>query len=376
MAPEQIFEEASTPESDIFSLGCCFAWVHSVLSSKPWEEGKENEQGPSQLDELVGVGFASATGEVPSLLQRLRMDQESPKRPETVEFLFTMEEMITGMLIATPSERAKLESLLEQLNTYTNRCLLFKKQKAIYLCITTGRTTIMSEVDVSDISTDYEFFKLIRGRIWASHDYPKLLGLTIFKNSLGIDDVRFIKFIVYDRVFGVLEGPCSLPPTLALEAGLYEYHPSPSNAVPVPRDIFINMLSCSSSDKVWFDRIPKKVQVLGHHKSSLSGLINQPSEGKKIPKNIGWGIEIVIDTNAYLAILSSLLASLFLVVTIALNTHYIMLWWRGSTAGTGMVTRVLVVVQWILVDFVSMQFLLFYTRPNSLMLQTNRSNKI
>ena len=75
-----------------------------------WEKDK---QGPSQLDELVGVGFANAARKIPSLLERLRMDQKSPKRHEILEFLFTMEEIIAGMLIETPSKRTKLESLLK-----------------------------------------------------------------------------------------------------------------------------------------------------------------------------------------------------------------------------------------------------------------------
>jgi serine/threonine protein kinase len=108
LAPEQIAEEASTLESDIFSLGCCFAWIHSVICS---------EQGPAQLDELVCVGFAGRAGEVPSLLERLRVDNKGPWMSKTREFLKTMEEMISSMLIAAPGNRPKLESLLELLDT-------------------------------------------------------------------------------------------------------------------------------------------------------------------------------------------------------------------------------------------------------------------
>ena len=82
LAPEQHAKEASTAESDVFSLGCCFAWIHSVIASKSIKNGEEDklsDLGPNQLDNVAAVGFANAIDEVMDLLKTLRSDQKSPK---------------------------------------------------------------------------------------------------------------------------------------------------------------------------------------------------------------------------------------------------------------------------------------------------------
>jgi serine/threonine protein kinase len=125
LAPEQVAEESSTPQSDIFSLGCCFAWIQLILCSRPWEAGLEDEQGIFQLEELVCDGFSITAASIPGLLERLRMELSS-KRPEKVEFLFAMEEMIATMLVATPSKRANLGALLKRLDSYKVTCRQFR----------------------------------------------------------------------------------------------------------------------------------------------------------------------------------------------------------------------------------------------------------
>lgn len=297
------------------------------------------------MDELVRVGFASTAGEIPSLLERLRMHQKSTKRPETLEFLCDMEEMIASMLTATPSERAKLDSLLERLDKYQARYRQFETKKAIYLYITSGRTTKVSEVDISNISTDAEFFNLIRRRILDSHDYPKIFGFSRLPSRLGISDVRFIKFLVQDGVFGVLEGPSSVPSTSVLQAEEYEYDPIPSPEVPIPSDLFTHMLSQSSASlgDVWLRRILKRFGVIRHYKVGSMEITIQLFEERTVPKNARWGIQIVKDTGGYWAVPPSACRLSFQVVigmvALALNVFYMRLWWQGSIDGTHKVCR-------------------------------------
>ena len=115
LAPEKVNGEASTPETDVWCLGCCFTWIHAILSSKPCKEGDKKNYGISRLEELHCVGFAHKEKEVVSLLKDLRMDTEGSKDGETIQFLITLEDMIERMLDETPCKRPKLESLLKQL---------------------------------------------------------------------------------------------------------------------------------------------------------------------------------------------------------------------------------------------------------------------
>ena len=292
--------ETSTLECDVFSLGCCFAWIHSVVSSKLWEKGEEDDQGPSQLEELVSVGFANTTREISSLLKRLRRDPKSPKNPETLIFLKTMEQMIEQMWIPTTRTRVKLEILIEQLKMLEARCRLYQRRKTIHLCVTSGRTTKVNEIDVSNVSTDTEFFKLIRERMLSSRS-SMMFDYSSLKISLGTDDVRFIKFRVYDGVFGVLEGPSAVPSSSILQAGEYECDSSSLTEVPVPSSVFILELldSSVSSQSLWFDRIPKRLHVVDHRGSSSSGITSQLPDENTIPNDVQWGIQIVRDTSGF-----------------------------------------------------------------------------
>jgi serine/threonine protein kinase len=295
LAPEQVAEESSTPQSDIFSLGCCFAWVQSILCSKPWKAGSEDEQGIFQLEELVCIGFSITAASIPNLLERLRMEL-SPKRPEKVEFLFAMEEMIATMLVATPSKRANLGDLLKRLDSYEATCRQFRQQKFVVLCITSGRNTKVTEVDISDISTDAELFGAIKRQVLASYRHPNLFGFIGLPGIPSISDVRFIKFALSNGVFGVLDGPNSMPPASLVRAKEYDYLTSPLTEVPIPRNLFIYLLSKtrihipleSSLEHFWLDRIPKRLYVTGHR--------GHAAETTEMQSDIvGWGIEIVKD---------------------------------------------------------------------------------
>ena len=293
LAPEQVAEESSTPQSDIFSLGCCFAWVQSILCSKPWTAGSEDEQGIFQLEELVSVGFSITAASIPDLLEQLRMEL-SPKRPEKVEFLFAMEEMIASMLQATPSKRPNLGDLLKRLDLYEVTCRQFRRQKFVVLCITSGRTTRVIEVDISDISTDAEFFEAIKRQVRASYRHSNLFGFIGLPDIWNVSDVRFIKFVLRNSFFEVLDGPNSMPPASLVRANEYDYLPSLLDEVPIPRELFIHRLSKthshmsaeSSPEHFWLDRMPKRLYVIGHRGYAAETTEMQSS-------TVGWGIEIV-----------------------------------------------------------------------------------
>ncbi|ERF77104.1 hypothetical protein EPUS_08671 [Endocarpon pusillum Z07020] len=313
LAPEQVAEESSTQQSDIFSLGCCFAWIQSILCSKPWKAGSEKEQGILRLDSEVCVGFSKAAASIPNLLKELRIEV-SPKRPEKVQFLFVMEDMITTMLVATPSQRANLGDLLKELDLYEATCRQTKQQKFLDLCITSGRNTIAMEIDISDISTDTELFKAIKRRYIALDRHSNLRWFIRLLGISDITDVRFVKFALSNGVFGVLDGPNSMPPVSLVGLQEYDYSPSPMTEVPIPRNIFIPLLSAatihppteglwnwfacrltgtrvpdkSSSTHFWLDRIPKRLYVTGHRGHAAEATERQSDI-------VGWGIEIVQD---------------------------------------------------------------------------------
>jgi hypothetical protein len=56
-------------------------------------------------------------------------------------------------------------------------------------------------------------------------------------------DTDFIKFALSNGVFGILDGPNSMPPASLVRAKEYDYQPSPPTEVPIPRHVFIRRLS-------------------------------------------------------------------------------------------------------------------------------------
>jgi serine/threonine protein kinase len=370
LAPEQVAKESSTPQSDIFSLGCCFAWVQSLLGSKPWKAGSEDEQGIFQLEELVCVGFSITAASIPNLLGRLRVEL-SPKRPEKVEFLFAMEEMIATMLVVTPSKRANLGDLLKRLDSYEATCRQFRQQKFVVLCVTSGRNTKVTEVDISDISTDAELFEAIKRQIIASYRYPNLFGfIGLSLGILSVSDVRFIKFTLSNDVFKVLDGPNSMPPESLVRAKEYDYLPSP---LPIPRSWFIHLLSKppihpptevpiswnwfihllpkthihipveSSLEHFWLDHIPKRLYVTGHRGHAAETTEMQSD-------NVGWGIEIVKDARVML-----LFSGWILLVFLVLNSVFSigLAIWKKDYTQISITTNLMILV---LLDLVVLKY--------------------
>jgi hypothetical protein len=222
-----------------------------------------------------------------------------PKGTEKIEFLFAMEEMIATMLVATPSKRANLGDLLKRLDSYKITCRQFRQQKFVILCITSGRNTKVNKADISDISTDDELFEVIKPQVIASYRRPNLFGFSWLPGRSSVTDVRFIKFALSNGVFGVLDGPNSMPPASLVRAKEYDCQPSPPTEVPIPRDVFIHLLSKphihtpvgSLSERFWLDRIPKRLDVISYRRHAAETIKMQSS-------TVGWGIEIVEDAGA------------------------------------------------------------------------------
>lgn len=191
------------------------------------------------LEELVRKGFSNTANDIPPLLTALRTHGLWPKKAELVEFLCTMEEMIGGMLATAPTERASLENLLQMLDYYEAKRPLITEQSFIDLCVTRRRATKVIEVDVSKVSTDAELFGLIRKTLLPSSSFLDRVNLPWRPSNLGVTDLRFIKFAMSDGVFGVLDGPNSVPPASLLNAKEYSFKPIAATEIPIPRDIFI-----------------------------------------------------------------------------------------------------------------------------------------
>lgn len=110
LAPEQRTHTSSTYQSDIFSLGCCIAWIHAIFSS--------NRHGIIQLDKLYSVGFSYSFQKVPPLLKRLRQNPDGAKQQDTVRFLLTLEDIISSTLHEEPDKRLGLQSVLTKLERF------------------------------------------------------------------------------------------------------------------------------------------------------------------------------------------------------------------------------------------------------------------
>src|SRR5947199_9777921 len=119
--------------------------------------------------------------------------------------------MILSMLVATHSKRGNLGDLLKRLDLYEATCRQLKRQKFVVLCITSGGNTKVTEVDVSDISTDAEFFEAIKRQIRASNRHSNLFSFIGLPGISNVSDVRFIKFALSNGAFEVLDGPNLMP---------------------------------------------------------------------------------------------------------------------------------------------------------------------
>jgi serine/threonine protein kinase len=281
LAPEQKAQTSSTYHSDIFSLGCSISWIHALLSSKRWELCQGNEQGIFQLEELYQVGFSYSFKEVPPLLKQLRQTLNGNKQQDMVDFLVTLEDIITSTLLEEPDKRLGLQSVLEKLDEYDASWLPAECFRIVDLCITSGNHTKVLEIDFSTITNDAEALDLIQKH------YSKATCYYNFDWLRLPSAVNFIKFSPTNG-FEVLECP-STPSRSSVHAGAYNTDSAMVGLSLSSSYLLHFLLSSQACDlalsKVVLEMLPKRRVIIHPHRdgSHTVSTIQGPR----------WGVQIV-----------------------------------------------------------------------------------
>lgn len=281
LAPEQKAQESSTYHSDIFSLGCSISWIHALLSSKRWELCQVDELGIFQLEKLYEVGFCYSFKEVPPLLKQLRQAPDGAKQQDMVEFLVTLEDIITSTLLEEPDKRLSLQSLLAKLDEYDASWLQLECFMIVDLCITSGNHTKVLEIDFSAVTNDEQAFDLIKKHYFKAACYYNFDWLR------SPSAVNFIKFSS-TNAFEVLECP-SIPSGTSLHVG--EYETCFPVADPSSCSSYLLQLLQTSYTRfppvltVTFGMLPKRRVTIRHHRDGSHTVytIQDPR----------WGVHIV-----------------------------------------------------------------------------------
>ncbi|KAI4706681.1 hypothetical protein J4E89_008748 [Alternaria sp. Ai002NY15] len=158
-APEQIKNQDPTLASDIFSLGCCFALIESIL--RPW---------PTLLDVYdAAMGtescqFANNLDLVNGILQD-RLGSAGPVSDGLGFFSNKFRELVLNMLEERPLSRPSASGALDAIRTIEDKLARFLDTPTLELCITLrGKTTILVEVDLSRLKTNGSLMQELESR--------------------------------------------------------------------------------------------------------------------------------------------------------------------------------------------------------------------
>jgi hypothetical protein len=210
-------------------------------------------------------------------------------------------------------------------------------KKYFSICVNTGENlAVVSEIEVSSITQDGEFFK----KMWKEYDSIRGFRTRYFRQLLVKPvDVRFVKvrillMIVPISVYAnsvfqfsvehhqradISCDPPDFPGKREVEEGRYEYEPCPLTTRPTAGTFlhYRNCTKCSSTRK-WLPRVPKKLwpAVLDVYRNA------GPTDDV-----IGWGVHIIEGPNRKAI---TWLCILLLVISITVSVLYARL--KGDTA--------------------------------------------
>jgi len=147
-APEQIKNREPTLASDVFSLGCCFALMESIL--RPW---------PTLLDVYdAAMGtescqFANNLDLVNKILQD-HMRSAGPVSSGLGFFSSKFRGLVLNLLEERPLSRPSASGALDAIRKIEHNLARFLDTPTLELCITLrGKATILIEVDLSRLKT-------------------------------------------------------------------------------------------------------------------------------------------------------------------------------------------------------------------------------
>ncbi|KAF2760195.1 hypothetical protein EJ05DRAFT_483965 [Pseudovirgaria hyperparasitica] len=166
------------------------------------------------------------------------------------------------------------------------------------LCVDVGDyTTDHYEIDISQVSSDAELFRLIRER------YKSAKRGFARQWLLKPRDVHFVLFSMsrrYQCTAGIHEKPDEFPPKVELDHQRYHYlHPK----LRMPAKIFLHYLNRAKykvwgehSEDLWLQRLPKKLsetvlaEVVQSQNNSEQNIVDLNSDPDLA---FGWGIHII-----------------------------------------------------------------------------------
>lgn len=214
LAPEQIDRIESTPKSDIFSLGCCFAMIEAVLHS--------GQKGLELVEEAaMGVGpcqFGMNLSGIHKILDEPAISSHTATSSETSLFRPMIRDLVSSMMTKNPAERPSIDEVHARLMEYDNERRLHENQKFLELCITTGNVTSLLEIDISHVKTDGQLYQ----ELWSQYQehHRKIRGLLAFVYEPT--DARLIQFSLYAGIVRVISGR-SIPSEEAINSRSYDH---------------------------------------------------------------------------------------------------------------------------------------------------------
>ena len=186
----------------------------------------------------------------------------------------------------------------------------------------------LAEIDVTRVTTDVPFFKLVRQK------YREIRGHRIKKHYLLKPiGMRFVHFGLENGHRVSILNPNSFPSEEDVSRQEYYYTPCPPrDDPPMPSDTFMHLMKCprEASRYDWFHRLPQK----------LSTSITRSSEA--LPK--AWGVHIFEGpdyVNIYFTVICVLLVCTALVVAYVVKTKDV-----SGAAGIGSFLVTVVTLLW------------------------------
>jgi serine/threonine protein kinase len=168
MAPEQIARKSSTTQSDIFSLGTCFAMIQAALCTKArvrsWMTAKQKEAGFFAVDKVAASRFAENIDIILNLLEQLCTEEEARAHPAKNHFHRTLQTMVQKMFIEDPVRRPTANELLAEYQISELQLSQDGKSRLVNVYISTGprwRWSNLHRIMVPDSTSDDDFIHLV-----------------------------------------------------------------------------------------------------------------------------------------------------------------------------------------------------------------------
>lgn len=206
MAPEQLARKSSTTQSDIFSLGTCFAMIQAALCTKAgvrsWMTAKQNETGFFAVDKVATSRFAENIDTILNLLEQLCTEEEARAHPAKIRFHRTLQTMVQKMFIEDPMRRPTANELLVESQTSELQHSQDGGSHFINVYISTGsqwRWSNLHRIMVSDSTSDAKFIQLLIASIQKS--MSKVFGMRL-PFYFNIKRLRWVRFhTTQNRIF-------------------------------------------------------------------------------------------------------------------------------------------------------------------------------